>query len=173
MNILFVGHSLIAFYDWQKRFPSHNVTSLGVPGETVRSLLRRIGTITEQHSSADAIFLMSGLNDVAMEDFGFLDQYREIVRRLTSAYPEARIYVQGLLPTNVEFIDNPVIQNVNVSLRGLAVETGAVYLDLYRSFVREDGSVITGYLLDDGVHLSDTGYAVWSGVLEEIVNQLS
>lgn len=173
MNILFVGHSLIAFYDWQKRFPSHNVTSLGVPGETVRSLLRRIGTITEQHSSADAIFLMSGLNDVAMEDFGFLDQYREIVRRLTSAYPEARIYVQGLLPTNVEFIDNPVIQDVNVSLRGLAVETGAVYLDLYRSFVREDGSVITGYLLDDGVHLSDTGYAVWSGVLEETVNQLS
>jgi lysophospholipase L1-like esterase len=171
MNILFIGHSLIEFFDWQGRFPAHNVANLGVAGETVDGLLRRMGNITEGHPSADVVFLMSGLNDVAMEDFSFIDQYRDVVRRLTSAYPDAPLYIHSLLPTSVEFIDNRTIQDVNVSLRELAGDTGAVYLNLYRYFVREDGSVIRNYLLDDGVHLSDKGYEVWSGVLEEIIER--
>lgn len=169
MNILFIGHSLIEFFDWQGRFPAHNVVNLGVAGETAGGLLRRVGGITEGYPSADVIFLMSGLNDVAMEDFGFIDEYREVVSRLTSAYQKAALYIHSLLPVSVEFIDNRTIQDVNVSLRQVVKETGTVYLDIYRFFVREDGSVIREYLLDDGVHLSDKGYEVWSGVLEEII----
>jgi lysophospholipase L1-like esterase len=169
MNILFIGHSLIEFFDWQGRFPAHNVANLGVAGETMEGLLRRIGRITEGQPSADVLFLMSGLNDVAMEDLGFIDQYREVVRILTSAYPDAPLYIHSLLPTSVEFIDNRTIEDVNVSLRDIAEETGTVYLDIYGFFVREDGSVVREYLLDDGVHLSDKGYEIWSGVLEEII----
>ncbi|MBI5675924.1 MAG: GDSL family lipase [Nitrospirae bacterium] len=173
MNILFIGHSLIEFFDWQGRFPLHQVANLGVAGETVEGLLSRIGSITGQHPSADIIFIMSGLNDVAMEEFGFAGSYRKIVEKLIPAYPQARIFIHSLLPTNVEFITDKSIQDVNRSLKELAKDTGVEYLDIYSIFINEEGAAISEYLLDDGVHLSDKGYDAWAGVLEGIINRTS
>ena len=173
MNILFIGHSLIEFFDWQKRFPAHKVANLGIAGEMVEGLLRRIGSIIGKYDTADLIFLMSGLNDVAMEEFGFLDSYREIIIKLKSAYPDAKIFINSLLPTSVEFISNKSIWDVNSSLKELAFNTDVEYLDIYLYFTHADGRVIREYLLADGVHLSDKGYDVWSGVLEKIIEQPS
>jgi lysophospholipase L1-like esterase len=173
MNILFIGHSLIEFFDWQKRFPAHKVANLGVAGEMVEGLLRRIESVTETHTSADLIFVMSGLNDVAMEEFGFIGSYREIIVRLKSAYPDARVFIHSLLPASVEFISDTSIWDVNSSLKELAFNAGVEYLDIYRYFTHADGRVIREYLLDDGVHLSDKGYDVWAGVLEGIINKSS
>jgi lysophospholipase L1-like esterase len=114
---------------------------------------------------------MTGINNVAMEDFAFFDSYKKIIERLSNAYPDAKIFIQSLLPTLVDFIPDVSIRNVNVSLKELARETGVDYLELYRLFVREDGVAVKDYLLDDGIHLSDKGYAVWSDVLEEIINK--
>jgi len=139
----------------------------------VEGLLSRIGSITGKHTSANLIFIMSGLNDVAMEDFGFIGSYKEIIEKLTSAYPDARIFIHSLLPTNVEFITDKSIQKVNNSLEELAVNTGVEYLDIYRIFIDEKGSARREYLLDDGVHLSNKGYAAWSGALAGIINQTS
>jgi len=94
MDILFIGHSLIEFFDWQKRFPSHKVSNLGVAGETVERLLLRLERIIKRHPSADIIFLMTGLNNLAMGDTGFLDPYRKIIETLSSAYPSARVYIK-------------------------------------------------------------------------------
>lgn len=171
MNILFIGHSLVEFFDWQKRSPAHRVANLGVAGETVSGLLSRVSRITEEHKAADLIFIMSGLNDVAMEEFGFIGEYKEIVVRLKTAYPDARIFINSLLPTSVDFISDTSIWDVNSSLKELAGESGVEYLDIYRDFTHDDGKVIREYLLADGVHLSDKGYQVWSDVLEGVINQ--
>ncbi len=171
MDILFIGHSLIEFFDWQERFPAHRVANLGVAGETVDGLLSRIENIITTYPSADLVFLMSGLNDVAMEDMDFLDSYRTILKKLSDAYPGAQIFVNNLLPTNVEFISNKTIQSVNNSLKELAKATGAEFLDIYSHFIEKEGGPAKDYLLDDGVHLSNQGYAVWADVLEEIIKE--
>jgi lysophospholipase L1-like esterase len=72
MNILFLGHSLIEFFDWQKRFPAHTVRNLGVAGESVEGLLSRLDGIIKTYPEADLIFIMTGINNIAMEDFDFL-----------------------------------------------------------------------------------------------------
>ncbi len=171
MNILFIGHSLIEFFDWQKRFPAHRVSNLGVAGETAEGLLSRTDAIIKAHSHADLIFIMTGLNNIAMDDFGFIKTYKKILEKLFSAYPSASIYMHGILPVNMDFISNETIQNVNKFLKELARETGAEFLDFYNLYVDEKGTVIRDYLLDDGVHLSDEGYAVWSNAIEKIINQ--
>lgn len=171
MDILFIGHSLIEFCDWQKRFPAHKVSNLGVAGETVEGLFLRVKDITGLHPSADLIFIMSGLNNVAMEDFEFLDSFKHIIESLKTAYPQARIFVNSLLPTLVEFISDKSIRDVNKSLKDIVKSTGVEFLDIYRLFIDEEGRTVKDYLLDDGVHLSNKGYAVWSEALEKIINQ--
>jgi lysophospholipase L1-like esterase len=169
MDILFLGDSLIEFYDWQGRFPDYAVSNLGISGEPVEGLLARIPGIINKHPSADVIILMTGINNVAMEDHEFLGAYREIVQNLKSAYPAAKIYVSSLLPVVAFFISNEVVQKVNIDLRKIAAHAGVVFYDIHRLFIDTDGRAISDYYLEDGVHLSGKGYAAWSADLEKIL----
>jgi lysophospholipase L1-like esterase len=171
MDILFIGHSLIEFFDWQKRFPAHRITNLGVAGETVEGLLSRADTIIRKHPSADLVFIMTGLNNIAMDDFNFFGSFAKVLDKLSAAYPSARILLNSVLPTMVEFITNGSIQSVNSSLKNLAKERDAEFLDVYGLFVDKEGRTLNDLFLDDGVHLSDKGYAVWSSALEAVIGR--
>ncbi len=170
-DILFLGHSLIEFFDWQGRFPGHRVASLGVAGETVEGLLSRVDGIIREYPHADLVFIMTGTNNVAMEDFDFLDGYRKIIEKLSTAYPEAGIYVHSILPIGLEWITGEDIQRVNQSIKEMTMETSAGFLDIYSLFTDIKGKAVKGYFLEDGVHLSGKGYSIWTGALEKIVNQ--
>ena len=70
-----------------------------------------------------------------------------------------------------DFISNESILNVNDSIRDLARKMRVEFVDVHKYFIDKQGIPVKDYLLDDGVHLSDEGYNVWSGVLEEIINR--
>jgi len=171
LNILFLGHSLIEFFDWQARFPGHNVANLGVAGETVEGLLERTDGIVADYPSSDLIFVMTGTNNIAMEDYDFIGPYGMIINKLKSAYPEATIHIHSVLPVMLEWITQEVIEDVNRSIKMLASRTGVEFVDLYPRFIDEGGVPVAEYFLDDGVHLSDRGYEVWAGVLEVLINR--
>jgi lysophospholipase L1-like esterase len=166
MNILFLGHSLIEFFDWQRKFPEHQVANLGVAGESVEGLLARIDGVCAKHPTADVIFLMTGLNNIAMEDYDFLGSYASILEKLQTAYPAARIYLLSILPVRVEFIANMLIQQINLHLRDLAAETGAEYIDLYPLFIDPEDHPAENCFTADGVHLSPEGYRRWADSLK-------
>jgi lysophospholipase L1-like esterase len=63
-----------------------------------------------------------------------------------------------------------VIQRINKSLKEIAAELGAEYMDLFELFVDSQGRPIEGYLLDDGVHISDEGYAVWADAVDRFLD---
>jgi lysophospholipase L1-like esterase len=169
-RLLFLGDSLVEFFDWQSRFPGNRVYSLGIAGETVEGLLSRISGILQYFDSPDFIFIMTGINNVAMDDLGFLGSYIRIIDMLSSAYPGSRIYIHSLTPTLVDWIPGDSIIEVNLSLRKTAGEKGIGYIDIHRLFFDHSGNTIQDYFLPDGVHLSDEGYAVWSDELEGILN---
>jgi lysophospholipase L1-like esterase len=169
MNILFLGDSLIEYFDWQERFPNHEVANLGMAGESVEGLLSRVVKVKEVCLKADLVFIMTGINNVAMGDLEFFNFYNVIIEKLFSFYPDAKIFVHTLLPTIVDFISNDSIHRANDSLRRLAKDAGAEYLDIYSRFVDTKGQPIKEYLLDDGVHVSNEGYAVWSKVIEGVI----
>jgi lysophospholipase L1-like esterase len=169
MNILLLGDSLIEYFDWQGRFPGHMCANLGMAGESVVGLLSRLKRTIKRYPEADMVFIMTGINNVVMEDIEFLDPYRSILEKLSSAYPDARIFINSLLPAAVDFISNDSIMIVNSSLKALADETAAKFLDIYTLFTDRNGKPIKEYLLEDGVHLSAHGYAVWAAALERII----
>ncbi len=170
-KILFIGDSLIEFFDWQARFPGREVANLGKAGETVEGLFSRLPGIIRRYPSADLIFIMTGINNVAMEEFDFLDPYRKVLEGLAASYPHSRIFIHSLLPAVLPWIGNSSIQEVNRALKKVAEEKGTGYIDLYSRFVDEKGGPMKEYLLPDGVHLSDRGYAVWAEALEGIIEQ--
>ncbi len=165
-QLVFIGDSLTEWFNWQKRFPDHNVMNLGISGEPVEGLLARREHIRATIQDPAFLFLMTGINNLAMEHYDIAVPYREIVRNLTTWYKRSTVVVQSILPDTLEWISNDIIKDTNRLLEQIAREYDAEYLDVYRLFVDPQGNPKNAYLQDDGVHLSSMGYEVWADEVE-------
>ena len=169
-TVVFIGDSLTEFFDWQERFPAYKVFNLGISGETVEGLLGRMDGILRVIRNAgrepDIIFVMTGINNVAMEDYEILGCYKQAITAIAAAFGKSKLVIQSLLPVSLQWIDNTIIRQLNESLKQMAGDLKVEYLDLYSVFTSRSGPK-KEYLLDDGVHVSDEGYEVWSAAVEE------
>lgn len=170
-RLLFIGDSLIEFFDWAARFPQHDVLNMGSAGETVEGLAARLDRVISRTGTADSVFIMSGINNMAMGDAGFAAAYRGVVSALKSAWPNAAIHVQSLLPVLFPFVANEDIRAVNAQLKSLADDAAVRYLDVHAAFLDSSGEPLAALLLDDGVHLSGEGYRVWSAEVEKALDR--
>jgi lysophospholipase L1-like esterase len=161
-HLVFIGDSLTQWCDWERRFPEHAVTNLGISGETVEGLLARRESVRARLDRPDFIFLMTGINNLANERPDILAPYREIVRNLTTWYTHATVVVQSILPVGLTWIGNDAIKDVNRRIERIACTLDAHYLDIYSHFLDEEGNPKRGYLSEDGVHLANKGYDVWA-----------
>ncbi len=140
--------------------------NLGRAGETVEGLLSRMGRELEGWPAPDYVFIMSGANNVAMEETGFITEYRDIIKQFRAKAPDAKIFVHSLIPMLLPWVTPEMITNVNGLLQKVAEETGAEYLDIHGLFV---DSGVRDCLLEDGVHVSEDGYDIWSAKVEEVI----
>ncbi len=169
MRLLFIGDSLIEFYDWQQRFPGHEVFNFGIAGETVEGLFARLLGVFEKVRDPDFVFIMTGINNMAMGDRGFPETYRNIIGRIKTKSLSSKIFVQSLLPVLFPFISNDDIRSVNRKLRKIAEEEKVYFLDIHAVFLDPSGAPKASYLLEDGVHLSDEGYRAWAAEIERLL----
>lgn len=167
--IVFIGDSLTEYFDWSRRFPRCRVDNLGVSGETAEGLLERLQRISASVHDPDFLFVMTGINSVATGDLDFLEALRMFLESLVAGYGSRTVVLQSVLPVDLPWLENDVIRGVNRRLRGLASELRVEYLDLYGSFIGDGELPVSGLLLDDGVHLSAQGYALWSALIENFL----
>lgn len=169
MKVLFIGDSLIAYYDWQHRFPECRCVNLGLPGATVADCLARRAEIIQRHPRADMVVVMVGVNNLLMADFGFLGGYEALVAALRTGYPQAVIVVCGLPPLALPGLAPGAVARLNGLLKELAKQGGGVYLDIQASLTAGG----PGCLAEDAIHLSAEGYRRWSALVAEQLAMLS
>lgn len=165
---LFIGDSLIEFFSWQNRFPDREIYNFGSAGETAEGLVSRLPNIISRFQAPKLIMIMTGTNNLAMEDYGFLLTYERIIDLLQDNWPQSAIVMTSLLPIQLYFLGEAV-PRVNTRLQDIAREKGVVFLDLYPIFLGPEGKPVRNYFEIDGVHLSDQGYETWARTLEDTV----
>jgi lysophospholipase L1-like esterase len=170
-HLIFIGDSLTEWFDWQRRFPDYRVSNLGISGEPVEGLLDRRERIRATVHDPAYIFLMTGINNLAMEQYDIEAPYREIVRNLTTWYKKTVLVIQSILPVNLGWISSEVIRDANRLLEQIAREFHADYLNVYSLFIDSKGNTISAYLQDDGVHLSSKGYTIWADEVERFLKK--
>src|SRR5271169_827828 len=169
--LVFIGDSLTEYFDWQNRFPACEVLNLGVSGETVEGLLVRLDrilpAIQKDNLNPDFIFVMTGINNIAMQDYEVIGVYKAVVTAIAASFGKSNLVIQSILPVRFPWIDNTIIRQLNESLKQMAKDFKAEYLDLYSLFTGPGSKPKKECLLDDGVHVSDKGYEVWSAAVED------
>jgi lysophospholipase L1-like esterase len=169
MRLLFIGDSLIEYFDWERRFPNYTVYNLGIAGETVEGLASRLNWVIRKMKAPDRVFIMSGINNMAIGNPDFISTYRGVIQEIRQAWPSATIVVHSLLPVLFRFISNEDIRFMNVRLKHLAAGESVLYLDIHAAFLNEKGRPVPALLEDDGVHVSEEGYKVWSSEIEKLL----
>jgi len=132
-------------------------------------LLDRRERIRASIDDPDFIFLMTGINNIAMEQYDITGPYHEIVRDLSTWYKKSVVVIQSILPVALEWISNYVIRDTNRRLEQIARDFSAEYLDVYSLFIDSNGNPKNEYFQDDGVHLTDEGYDVWASEVERFL----
>jgi len=167
-GVVFVGDSLTDGMRWNETFPDRRVRNYGVSGDTVQGVVNRIDQVVAAEPAQ--VFVQIGTNDIThgrtAEEIAA--NYATLLDRLADGLPDARIYVQSVLPREPSRAE--IVRDVNTRIAVLARERGAQYVDLHTRFV-VDGGRIDPRLTPDDLHLSGEGYMRWRDAVAPLIEE--
>ncbi len=164
LQIVFCGDSITKGWEFQNLFDQPQKVSInGVESCTSADILKRIEPIARQKPAK--LFLMIGINEIKAHE-RIVGNYDKIIKKIQEISPYTRIYVQSILPTRTQTIDNADIVATNRLLKELCARQNRFvrYLDLYGSFLADDGKLGPNFT-EDGIHLTKNAYSLWKKLI--------
>lgn len=155
-----VGDSLYLWYPPEQMTRDRLWLNQGISGDTTAGVLRRLSAFSQ--TRPDRIQVMVGINDLrrGASDAEVLTNLRQIMRQLRAHHPQAQIIVQSILPTRLASLPAARIDRLNGQIAAIAQQERVSFLNLQTSFADTTGN-LRPELTTDGLHLSQSGYAVW------------
>lgn len=176
-DIIFLGNSITNGCEWAELFENPHVKNRGISGDITKGVYDRLAPILKGRPAK--IFLLIGINDLArgMAPDSILANIRQIVTKIRTESPGTRLYIQSLLPVTDHYhlfeghtSRGQLVPQINAGLQKVAATTGAVYIDLYASFVDPaTGKMNTAYT-NDGLHLLGKGYLKWRDLVRPYID---
>ncbi|MEP3653772.1 MAG: GDSL-type esterase/lipase family protein [Litorimonas sp.] len=165
-----IGDSITEAWMWQRKTKTYPflrpVANHGVGWDVTEGAVARLPLV--EPSNPDQIFIKIGTNDISLgvplEEMAL--HFELLLSELTKLEPQAKLYVQSVLPREADKLDR--IAEVNSMQAKLARAYNAEYIDLTSTFAQADGT-LREELTGDGLHLNAAGYAVWGEALSPYV----
>jgi lysophospholipase L1-like esterase len=166
-GVLLAGDSITEAWLWHKDKLSFDVSNHGVGWDTAEGLKARLPLILKHNP--DQIFLMIGTNDIGYGHRAaqVTSHVEETIRAIRRANPNAKIYLQAILPRELEAM--PQVFAYNAAYKRLARGMKIDFIDMSHEFSGEDGA-LNPELTDDGLHLNAKGYDIWAKIINNVVN---
>ncbi|MBO6053819.1 MAG: hypothetical protein J6Q17_08780 [Clostridia bacterium] len=163
-NCVMIGDSLTARGDFAGLFPSASVINLGINGDTIVGVTERL--VQAEEAAPDLLFILCGINSLSDRTAeSCLEEYETLLSRAAAMEGDPRIVIESVLPISPgwqewKICSDGTIRSFNDGIRAMAEAYGFEFLDLYGKFER-DGAMDPA-LTTDGLHLNESGYAVWA-----------
>lgn len=119
------------------------------------------------HAPAGAL-VFAGTNDVAAghEPSAVVERYRCLAQQLHDARPGAPLLFIGITPTPARWEGWSRAEEVNQAVAGWAAQhPSLVYVDIPSAFLETGSPPDASLFVSDGLHLSESGYALWTATL--------
>jgi lysophospholipase L1-like esterase len=166
--ILFVGSSSIRRWDVSKSFPGLEVINRGFGGSQLADSVHFAPRIVLKHEPR-IIILYAGDNDIAAgktPEQVFAD-FQAFVRTVQKALPRTRIVFLSIKPSLRRWPLWPKMRQTNVLIeRECKKDERLAYLDVAAPMVGTDGKPRPDLFVEDGLHLNEQGYALWTSILK-------
>jgi lysophospholipase L1-like esterase len=170
--ILFVGSSTIRLWQSAEDFPGLPVINRGFGGSTIADVKHLADRIVFKYKPRVIVFY-SGDNDIAAglapdRVFGDFQTFADSVHE---RLPGAQLVYLAIKPSNARWKLWPKMQEVNARVKDLTRENKRLtYIDTAPPLLGPDGEPAKEFFRDDGLHMSEKGYAAWNKLLAPILS---
>jgi len=170
-DIIFLGNSITDGAEWPELFNDIKVKNRGISGDITAGVLHRLNAITI--GKPTKVFLLIGVNDLARNTStdSIVKNILLIAGYIHQQSSATKVYVQSILPVNNVYgkfgthtNKGEQIEIINAQLKEEANGNGYTYIDLYSSFVDENGK-LKANLTNDGLHLKNEAYLIWKHII--------
>lgn len=176
VDVVLIGDSITHYWErspsYGYYFGERKVLNLGFGGDKTQNVLWRIKEGQLDGLSPKVISLLIGTNNsnnhTAQDTLLGIEK---ILSVLKEKCPKSKILLTSILPRSDKKLDG-VNKQVNRKLPKFADNKTVFYIDLYQSFLKENGEMNMDYYWRDGVHLIEQGYAKWGGAMEPYISKL-
>jgi lysophospholipase L1-like esterase len=162
-QVLLIGDSLIAGYDWQNRMNGCQVSNLGVPGVMTSDVYVSLDEVKALTPYADLIMVMTGTNDILTGNYDFIHTLKKICIQLMGNYPASDVLITSIFPIDLPHLPYNTIESINRHIEALTMKTGSCYLDIHSRLKNSEKPVFQ----EDGVHITSHAYEIWCRSLLE------
>ncbi len=165
--IVFAGSSSIRMWDLGRWFPDLPAVNRGFGGSVYKDLIAFKERIVIPYKPATLV-IYSGDNDVASglgADAVFAD-FKAFVEAVHASLSGTKILLIPIKPSVARWSMWPTMQKVNEKMKAFALEREWItYMDMVTPLLGEDGNPRADLLLNDGLHLNDEGYKIWTAIV--------
>lgn len=167
-RVVFTGSSSVRMWtDVQARFPEYNVINTGFGGSQMSDLLYYLDDLVLRYEP-DVVFIYEGDNDIAAgkRPDSILATTEQVVARIDEALPDAEVYLISPKPSLARWALRDQYEAVNARLSAYADTTAGVrFVDVWTPMLNERGRPLAHIFIEDGLHMNEAGYEIWSEVI--------
>lgn len=126
----------------------------------------------EYKSDFGKIYICCGVSELGWEGDAFFDEYRDFISYLKMKMPDAKIYIQTLVPVTAEYsllekfgVTNERIWYYNERIASIAADYGLYLVNTAECFLTEQNTLPPEFS-PDGLHLYGERYREWLDYLK-------
>jgi lysophospholipase L1-like esterase len=168
-GVLFIGSSSIRMWDLDKWFPDAPVINRGFGGSEIADSIEFADRIIFPHAPR-VVVLYAGDNDIAKGKTPevVVADYRRFVETVRKKLPKARIVFIAIKPSLSRWKLIEKIRQANGEIQKLTEQDPlAEFVDVDTPMLGEDGRPRKELFKDDGLHLNEEGYRLWTKLVKE------
>ena len=172
--VLFIGSSSIRMWSTRQAFPDYPVINRGFGGAQTSDVVHFYDEVVKPYD-ARVILLYSGDNDIADGKTApqVFEDYIELVGRILQEKPAVKFVYLPIKPSPSRFARWEEMKRLNIMIKEYNQKNPRLfYVDTASAMLDSSGVPDKKYFVEDLLHLSETGYAVWQKILAPQLKEL-
>jgi lysophospholipase L1-like esterase len=166
--VLFVGSSSIRLWKLDKSFPHLKTANHGFGGSQLEDSVRYFERIVVPVKPT-IIVLYAGDNDIASGKSAATvsKDFREFVEKVEQLLPTCRrVIFVSIKPSLKRWALAEKMQETNASIKKICESDARLeFVDIWPPMLNSNGEPKAELFVEDGLHLSEAGYSLWSQAL--------
>ena len=163
---LFIGSSSIRKWDLDRYFPGLTALNRGFGGSHLSDISYYADQILFPYQPS-RIVIYAGDNDIGSGkpvDQVFSD-FKILFERIRSELPNAELYFIAIKPSVKRWDQWSEMEQTNLKIRdelSMHAEGRYRFVDIASPMLGSDSSISQKWFIEDGLHLNDAGYNIWT-----------
>lgn len=171
-GVLFVGSSSIRRWKLERWFPELDTINRGFGGSQIADVNRYTERIVVPYRPRTIVFY-AGDNDINAKKSPerVASDFKAFVELVQGSLPDTDIHFIAIKPSLKRWEQFADQERANGLIQAMcASDARLYYIDVVTPMRGDDGQPLPELFADDGLHLNDTGYRLWTGIVAEALD---